>query len=135
MAGCSGENLEKAESSTEAMADGAGKIAAQNEVAQAQEARRQDRCMCDASVQGDARGRDEPGPGRNHNPRPRTNPDGNGSRSNQRCKSGKRADRPAHRPFRPQMLERFCGRCGAERCWSAFRCVEAALVLTAPATT
>jgi len=38
MAGCSGENLGKTESATEAMADGAGKIAAQNEVAQAQEA-------------------------------------------------------------------------------------------------
>ena len=38
MAGCSGENLEKTESSTEAMADGVGKIAAQKEVAQAQEA-------------------------------------------------------------------------------------------------
>jgi hypothetical protein len=37
-AGCSGENLEKTESATEAMADGAGKIAAQKEVAQAQEA-------------------------------------------------------------------------------------------------
>jgi hypothetical protein len=37
-AGCSGENLEEAESSTEAMADGAGKIAAQKEVAQAHEA-------------------------------------------------------------------------------------------------
>ncbi len=38
MAGCSGENLEKTESATEVMADGAGKIAAQKEVAQAQEA-------------------------------------------------------------------------------------------------
>jgi cytochrome c oxidase assembly protein Cox11 len=38
MAGCSGENLEKTESATEAMADGAGKIAAQKEVAQANEA-------------------------------------------------------------------------------------------------
>jgi hypothetical protein len=38
MAGCSGENLAKAESSTEAMADGAGKIAEQKEVAQAQQA-------------------------------------------------------------------------------------------------
>lgn len=37
-ASCSGENLEKTESATEAMADGAGKIAAQQEVAQAQEA-------------------------------------------------------------------------------------------------
>lgn len=37
-AGCSGNNLEKTESATEAMADGAGKIAAQKEVAQAQEA-------------------------------------------------------------------------------------------------
>ena len=37
-AGCSGENLGKTESATEAMADGAGKIAAQREVAQAQEA-------------------------------------------------------------------------------------------------
>jgi hypothetical protein len=38
MAGCSGENLEKTESATEVMADGAGKIAAQKEVEQAQEA-------------------------------------------------------------------------------------------------
>ena len=38
MAGCSGENLGKTESATDAMADGAGKIAAQKEVAQAQEA-------------------------------------------------------------------------------------------------
>jgi cytochrome c oxidase assembly protein Cox11 len=38
MAGCSGENLEKTESATEAMADGAGKTAAQKEVAQANEA-------------------------------------------------------------------------------------------------
>jgi hypothetical protein len=37
-AGCSGENLEKTESAAEAMADGAGKIAAEKEVAQAQEA-------------------------------------------------------------------------------------------------
>jgi hypothetical protein len=36
--GCSGKNLEETESATEAMADGAGKIAAQQEVAQAQEA-------------------------------------------------------------------------------------------------
>jgi hypothetical protein len=38
MAGCSGENLEKTESATEAMADGPGKFAAEKEVAQAQEA-------------------------------------------------------------------------------------------------
>ena len=38
MAGCSGENLSKAESMIEAMADGEGKIVAQKEVAQAQEA-------------------------------------------------------------------------------------------------
>jgi hypothetical protein len=38
MAGCSGENLEKTESATETMADGAGKVAAQKEIAQAQEA-------------------------------------------------------------------------------------------------
>jgi hypothetical protein len=37
-AGCSGENLEKIESATEAMADGAGKIAAQKEIAEAQKA-------------------------------------------------------------------------------------------------
>ena len=37
-AGCSSENLEKTESATEAMADGADKIAAEREVAQAQEA-------------------------------------------------------------------------------------------------
>jgi hypothetical protein len=36
--GCSGENLTKTESMVEAMADGAGKITAQKEVAQAQEA-------------------------------------------------------------------------------------------------
>jgi len=38
MAGCSGGNLEKTESMIEAMADGAGKIVAQKEVAQAQDA-------------------------------------------------------------------------------------------------
>jgi hypothetical protein len=38
MAGCSGENLSKTESAIEAMADGEGKIAAQKEVAQAQDA-------------------------------------------------------------------------------------------------
>ena len=38
MAGCSGENLAKAESMIETMADGEGKIAAQKEVAQAQDA-------------------------------------------------------------------------------------------------
>jgi hypothetical protein len=38
MAGCSGENLEKTEAATEAMTDGGAKIAAQKEVAQAQEA-------------------------------------------------------------------------------------------------
>jgi hypothetical protein len=38
MGGCSGENLTKTESMIEAMADGAGKITAQKEVAQAQEA-------------------------------------------------------------------------------------------------
>jgi hypothetical protein len=37
-ADCSGENLEKTESAAEAMPDGAGKIAAEKEVAQAQEA-------------------------------------------------------------------------------------------------
>ena len=36
--GCSGENLEKTESAAEAMADGAGKIAVEKEIAQAQEA-------------------------------------------------------------------------------------------------
>jgi hypothetical protein len=36
--GCSGDNLAKAESSVENMADGAGKIVAQREVAQAQDA-------------------------------------------------------------------------------------------------
>ena len=36
--GCSGENLEKTEFATEAMADGAGKTTAHKEVAQAQEA-------------------------------------------------------------------------------------------------
>jgi hypothetical protein len=38
MAGCTGENLEKTESATEAMTYGAGKVAAQKEIAQAQEA-------------------------------------------------------------------------------------------------
>ena len=38
MAGCSGDNLAKTESAIEAMADGEGKIAAQKEVAQAQDA-------------------------------------------------------------------------------------------------
>jgi hypothetical protein len=37
-AGCSGENLQKTESATEAMVNGAGKIAAQKEIAQANEA-------------------------------------------------------------------------------------------------
>jgi hypothetical protein len=36
--GCSGENLERTESAAEAMADGAGKIGVQKEIAQAQEA-------------------------------------------------------------------------------------------------
>ena len=38
MEGCSGGNLSKAESMIEAMADGEGKLAAQKEVAQAQDA-------------------------------------------------------------------------------------------------
>ena len=38
MAGCSGENLSKTESMIETMADGEGKMAAQKEVAQAQDA-------------------------------------------------------------------------------------------------
>jgi hypothetical protein len=38
MGGCSSENLTKTESMIEAMADGAGKITAQKEVSQAQEA-------------------------------------------------------------------------------------------------
>ncbi len=38
MAGCSGENLSKTESMIETMADGQGKIVAQKEVAQAQDA-------------------------------------------------------------------------------------------------
>jgi hypothetical protein len=38
MGGCSGENLGKTESRIEAMADGEGKIVAQKEVAQAQDA-------------------------------------------------------------------------------------------------
>jgi hypothetical protein len=38
MAGCSGENLSKTESMIETMADGQGKIVAQREVAQAQDA-------------------------------------------------------------------------------------------------
>jgi hypothetical protein len=38
MAGCSGENLAKTESMIDTMADGEGKITAQKEVAQAQDA-------------------------------------------------------------------------------------------------
>ena len=38
MGGCSGDNLSKTESTIEAMADGEGKIAAQKEIAQAQDA-------------------------------------------------------------------------------------------------
>jgi hypothetical protein len=38
LAGCSGENLERTESATEAMADGAGKTTAHKEIALAQEA-------------------------------------------------------------------------------------------------
>ena len=38
MGGCSGENLSKTESMIEAMADGEGKMAAQKEIAQAQDA-------------------------------------------------------------------------------------------------
>jgi hypothetical protein len=38
MAGCIGENLSKTESMIETMADGQGKIVAQREVAQAQDA-------------------------------------------------------------------------------------------------
>jgi hypothetical protein len=38
MAGCSGENLAKAETAIETMADGGGKFVAQKEVAQAQDA-------------------------------------------------------------------------------------------------
>jgi hypothetical protein len=38
MGGCSGENLSKTESMVEAMADGEGKMTAQKEVAQAQDA-------------------------------------------------------------------------------------------------
>ena len=38
MAGCSGENLEKTESAIETMADGAGKLEAQREIAHAQDA-------------------------------------------------------------------------------------------------
>jgi hypothetical protein len=38
MGGCSGDNLSKTESSIEAMADGEGKIVAQKEIAQAQDA-------------------------------------------------------------------------------------------------
>jgi hypothetical protein len=37
-AGCSGPNLEKTETAIEAMADGAGKVAAQKEIAMAQDA-------------------------------------------------------------------------------------------------
>jgi hypothetical protein len=38
VAGCSGANLEKTESAVEVMADGPGKIVAQKEIAQAQDA-------------------------------------------------------------------------------------------------
>ncbi len=38
MAGCSGENLSKTESKVETMADGEGKMMAQKEMAQAQDA-------------------------------------------------------------------------------------------------
>jgi len=38
MGGCSGENLSKTESMIEVMADGEGKMAAQKEIAQAQDA-------------------------------------------------------------------------------------------------
>jgi hypothetical protein len=38
LGGCSGENLSKTESMVEAMADGEGKITAQKEIAQAQDA-------------------------------------------------------------------------------------------------
>lgn len=38
LTGCSGENLERTESTTEAMADGAGKVTAHKEIALAQEA-------------------------------------------------------------------------------------------------
>ena len=38
MGGCSGDNLTKTESMIEAMADGEGKMAAQKEIAQAQDA-------------------------------------------------------------------------------------------------
>jgi hypothetical protein len=38
LAGCSGDNLSKTESTIEAMADGEGKSAAQKEIAQAQDA-------------------------------------------------------------------------------------------------
>jgi hypothetical protein len=38
MGGCSGENLTKTESAIEAMADGEGKMTAQKEIAQAQDA-------------------------------------------------------------------------------------------------
>ena len=57
MGGCSGENLAKAESTIEAMADGEGKIAAQKEVAQAQDAMLGGKmgACADASQQGDAR--------------------------------------------------------------------------------
>jgi hypothetical protein len=38
MAGCNGENLAKAESMIDTMADGEGKLTAQKEIAQAQDA-------------------------------------------------------------------------------------------------
>ena len=114
-AGCSGENLGKTESATEAMADGAGKIAAQKEVARAQEALLSGKMGACAmhlsramqagtmnqapyeSTMNQARPKPQP--------RPRTNRNLIGNRSNLRCKPwqavspGKRADREAIGPF------------------------------------
>jgi hypothetical protein len=59
MEGCSGGNLTKTESMIETMADGEGKIMAQKEIAQAQDAMLNGKRMRDASEQGDARGHDE----------------------------------------------------------------------------
>ena len=69
---CSGANLEKTESATEAMADGPGKFAAEREIAQAQEAllggnmRSCAMHLSRASHRGPM-GYDNPGPGRTHN--------------------------------------------------------------------
>ena len=60
-AGCSGDNLSKTETMIENMADGEGKIAAQKEIAAAQDAMLSGKagCLRGASEQGDASGHGE----------------------------------------------------------------------------